>query len=149
MADSSDIWDLGRSALMAGRTNKDDICYLSHEKSNYGRLQKTILFSITDEGVVFEGTSNRKDRDYMADRITYSAPSPKLEEAKDFILDNVEGEIEVAELEKAAKAAGIAVKTLRDAKAELRKEKRIGIRSSGFGPTKKWVLYTVNGQESK
>ena len=29
MADSSDIWDLGRSALMAGRTKEEGICYLS------------------------------------------------------------------------------------------------------------------------
>ena len=39
MADSSDIWDLGRSALMAGRTKEEGIMYLSHEKSNYDRLQ--------------------------------------------------------------------------------------------------------------
>lgn len=60
MADSSDIWDLGRSALMCGRTKDKEICYMSHEKCNYGRLQKTILFSVTDDGVVFKGTSKRK-----------------------------------------------------------------------------------------
>jgi len=144
MADSSDIWDLGRSALMAGRTKDDAICYLSHEKSNYGPLQKTILFSITEDGVEFKGTSNRKDRDYVADGVSVSVPSPKLDEARDFILENVDGSIEVCELEKMAKAAGIAADTLKNARAILKKEKRIKVSPVGFGKDKKWMLYTVN-----
>lgn len=149
MADSSDIWDLGRSALMAGRTKDEGICYLSHEKSNYGKLQKTILFSVTDAGIEFRGTSRRKDRDYMADNISVTVPSPKMDEARDFILENIESGMEVSELEKMAKAAGITTSTLRDAKAELKKEKRISIRSIGFGKEKKWLLYTVNETNSK
>lgn len=148
MADSSDIWDLGRSALMAGRTKDEGICYLSHEKSNYGRLQKTILFSVTDMGIEYKGTSNRKDRDYMADNITVPAPTPRLEEAKDFILENVETYIEVGELEKMAKAAGISPETLKNARAELKKEGRIKIVGRGFGKEKKWYLYTVNETEN-
>ena len=105
MADSSDIWDLGRSALMAGRTKDNNVCYLSHEKSNYGRLQRTILFEVSETGVIFKGTSKRKDRDYMSDNISYSIPSPKLDEAKDFIIENVPEEgIEINELEQMAKA---------------------------------------------
>lgn len=149
MADSSDIWDLGRSALMAGRTKDNNICYLSHEKSNYGRLQRTILFEVTETGVIFKGTSKRKDRDYMSDNISYSIPSPKLDEAKDFIIENVPEEgIEVPELEKLAKSAGITVETLRNARAEMKKEKRIKIKQSGFGSSKKWTLYTVNETET-
>ena len=149
MADSSDIWDLGRSALMAGRTKDNNVCYLSHEKSNYGRLQRTILFEVTETGVIFKGTSKRKDRDYMSDNISYSMPSPKLDEAKDFIIENVPEEgIEVPELEKLAKSAGITVETLRNARAEMKKEKRIKIKQSGFGSSKKWTLYTVNETET-
>lgn len=147
MADSSDIWDLGRSALMAGRTKDDGIMYLSHEKSNYGRLQKTILFSVTDTGIEFKGTSKRKDRDYMADNISLPMPSPKMDEARDFILENIEDGMEVCELEKMAKAAGITTATLREAKAALKKEKRIRIGSVGFGKEKKWLLYTVLEKE--
>ena len=157
MADSSDIWDLGRSALMAGRTKDDNICYLSHEKSNYGKLQKTILFSVTDDGIEFKGTSRRKDRDYMADSISTPAPTPRLDEATEFILDNVPEEgIEVSELEKMAKAAGIAPNTLKDARAQMKKDKRIKQSGIGFGPSKKWMLYitretenTVNEKRSK
>lgn len=144
MADSSDIWDLGRSALMAGRTKEEGIMYLSHEKSNYGRLQKTILFSVTDSGIEFKGTSKKKDRDYVAEGTISSAPSPRLDEAIDFILENVDGSIEVPELEKMAKAAGIAPHTLKDARAALKKEGKIGIRQGGFAEGKKWILYTVN-----
>lgn len=154
MADSSDIWDLGRSALMAGRTKDDDICYLSHEKSNYGRLQKTILFSVSDDGVEFKGTSKRKDRDYMADSISNgSVSTPKLDEAMDFILENIEDDMEIGELEQMAKAAGITLSTLREAKAKLKNDKRILISSIGFGKEKKWLIKinrtTTNENNSK
>ena len=149
MADSSDIWDISRSALMAGRTKDEGIMYLSHEKSNYGELQKTILFSLSDEGVEFRGTSRRKDRDYMADSISTPAPSPKMDEAKEFILENIEDGMEVGEMEKMAKSAGITQSTLRDAKAILKKENRIKIKPIGFGKDKKWLLYTTNETESK
>ena len=78
MADSSDIWDLGRSALMAGRTKDEGVMYLSHEKSNYGRLQKTILFSVTDTGIEFKGTSKKKDRDYVSELYGYPASNEML-----------------------------------------------------------------------
>ena len=149
MADSSDIWDLGRSALMAGRTKDDGICYLSHEKSNYGRLQKTILFSINDTGVEFKGTSKRRDRDYMTDNISTPAPTPKLDEAKDFILENLEDGIEVGNLEQMAKAAGITPETFRNARATLKKEKKIRVKSTGFGKDKKWRLYTANENDTE
>ena len=148
MADSSDIWDLGRSALMAGRTKDEGIMYLSHEKSNYGRLQKTILFSVTNSGIEFKGTSKKKDRDYVAEGGNVTAPSPKLDEARDFILENVEDYIEVGELERMAKAAGITQETLRNARAELRKEKLIKVVSRGFGKEKKWYLYTANKNDN-
>lgn len=147
MADSSDIWDLGRSALMAGRTKDNNICYLSHEKSNYGPLQRTILFSVDETGVIYKGTSSRKDRDYMADNLALPAPTPKLDEAKEFILDNVDECIEVGELEKMAKAAGISKGTLENARAALKKEKLISVKSRGFGKDKKWYLYTANENE--
>lgn len=147
MADSSDIWDLGRSALMAGRTKDEGIMYLSHEKSNYGRLQKTILFSVTDSGIEYKGTSKKKDRDYVSEGGTIAAPSPRLDEARDFIIENVDDFIEVGELEKMAKAAGIAADTLKNARAVLKKEGKIRIRSQGFGEQKKWYLYTTNKNE--
>ena len=148
MADSSDIWDLGRSALMAGRTKDENICYLSHEKSNYDNLQKTILFTVTEHGIEFRGTTRKKDRDFVAEGTTITTPSPKLDEAKDFILENVGDGIEICELEKMAKAAGISGETLKTARAELKKEKLIIVKPNGFGTSKKWYLYTANKNDN-
>lgn len=142
MADSSDIWDLGRSALMAGHTKEKDIMYLSHEKCNYGKQQKTILFQVVDDGVIeFKGTTRKRDRDYMSEgQMVFS--SPKKEEAKDFILDQLQdgARHEIRAIEEAAKAAGIAKSTLEDARAELVKDKKIKREKAGFATTTKWYL---------
>lgn len=145
MADSSDIWDLGRSALMCGRTKDKDICYMSHEKCNYGRLQKTILFSVSDEGVQFRGTSGRKDADYVADgMISHSIASPKEDEAKDFIVNMLSSSetkcMEINEIIASSLSAGISKHVLEDARASLIKDKIIERKSVGFGKDKKWFL---------
>lgn len=145
MADSSDIWDIGRSALMCGRTKDKDICYMSHEKCNYGRLQKTILFSVTEDGVSFKGTSNRKDADYIADGfVSRSVATPKEDEASDFIIEYLAGcenrQCEIAELSRAAKDAGIKEHTLENARASLSQRKIILRKSVGFGKEKKWYV---------
>jgi lambda repressor-like predicted transcriptional regulator len=102
---------------------------------------------VSDDGVEFKGTSKRKDRDYMADNISTPASTPRLDEAIEFILENVPDEgIEVSELEKTAKAAGIAADTLKNARAQLKKDKRILLKSIGFAP-KKWMLYTTHETE--
>lgn len=127
MADSSDIWDLGRSAIMAGRTKDNNIRYLSQEKCNYGELQETILFSITDNGVVFKGLTKKKDRDFMNER-QYDVSSPKLDEAKEFIIEYLEqsrSEQTWKSIADGAAAAGIAKSTAEEARAVLVKERKI------------------------
>ena len=84
----------------------------------------------------------------MADGVTVTAPSPRLDEAMDFIMENVDGYIEIPELEKMAKSAGISGETLKNARAALRKEGRIKIKQNGFGKDKKWILYTINKTEN-
>lgn len=145
MADSSDIWDLGRSALMCGRTKDKEICYMSHEKCNYGRLQKTILFSVTDDGVVFKGTSKKKDADFIAQhQASNYGMSPKQEEAKEFILelvaDSENKQIEINKLDAACKAAGISKHVVEDARASLVKDGILTRKSFGFGAEKKWYI---------
>lgn len=44
ISDSADVWNIARSVLITGQTQEKDIRYLSHEKSNYGRLGETVLF---------------------------------------------------------------------------------------------------------
>ena len=68
IADSADLWDISRSVLMAGIANESGQRYLSQEKSNYGILQKTVLFSVGDEGQIIPmGTTWKRDRDFMVE----------------------------------------------------------------------------------
>lgn len=76
LADSSDLWDIARSVLMMGYSKNDDKIYISHEKSNYSKKQKTVLFHIEDavvDGVktakaVFDEYSIKKDADFIEER---------------------------------------------------------------------------------
>ena len=68
ISDSADLWDISRSVMMMGHTEEEGIRYLSHEKSNYGEQQDTILYSINQDGImVREGSSKKRDWDYVAD----------------------------------------------------------------------------------
>jgi len=151
MADSSDIWDLGRSALMAGHTKENGTMYLSHEKCNYGKLQKTILFSVNDDSTIeFKGTTRKRDRDYMSEgQMVFT--SPKKDEAKEFILDQLQdgNKHEIRAIEEAAKAAGIAKSTLQEARAELVNDRKVKREKAGFATTTKWYLLLYPGTDPK
>lgn len=65
IADTADLWDAARSVLIAGETGEDNIRYISHEKCNYGPTGETVLFSIENGAVKFNGYSGKKDREYV------------------------------------------------------------------------------------
>lgn len=65
MADSADLWDISRSVIMVGNTGEDDLKYLSHEKSNYGKTSKTILFNNSSGLPVVYATTEKKDKDFV------------------------------------------------------------------------------------
>ena len=126
ISDSADIWDISRSVLLVGETEEKGVNYISHEKSNYGRLWKTVLYSIEDERIVFKGYSNKKDRDFIMRNEQNSRQAPKKEAAKQFVLDFLrDGEKEINELNKVADIEGISKYTLRVAKEELAAEGKI------------------------
>ena len=113
ISDSADIWDISRSVLLVGETEEKGVNYISHEKSNYGRLWKTVLYSIEDERIVFKGYSNKKDRDFIMRNEQNSRQAPKKEAAKQFVLDFLrDGEKEINELNKVADMALIHCKQL-------------------------------------
>ena len=123
VADSADIWDIARSVLIAGCT-QDDRRYLSHEKSDYGEPEATALFSINEGVAVFEEYSDRKDRDFAGDRDYETRQAPQRADAEQFIYDFLKnGKKPTAELDEAAKMAGISAHTLRSAKEQLRIKK--------------------------
>ena len=141
-ADSSDIWDISRSVLIAGDAG-DGLHYLSHEKSNYGALEETVLYSIGDGGTVcYKGTTAKKDRDFVAEHSQAIRAAPARQEARQMILDFLEDgeEHEVAELDDAMKASGVSFSTLKRTKTELKTEGLITYRAEGYGQNKKFYV---------
>lgn len=136
IADSSDIWDASRSVLMTGIVpDSDGIRYISHEKSNWGRLQDSVLFELNDGVPVFRSYSKKKDREFILDDTRRKNVAPAAEGAKEFILDvlNERKQMEVSELDELAKVEGISKNALKDGKATLRKEEVIRTWSKGNG----------------
>ncbi len=147
IADSADIWDISRSVIMAGETNEPGIRYLSHEKSNYGRTGGTILYTIDDEVVRFKGITQKKDKDFVTEIDYTSRQRPQRDEAKEFILDFLkDGEKEVSELDDMAAAMSISKSTLKRAKSELSKEKKIHTWSIGFNP-KRFFISLIDSEK--
>ena len=142
LADSSDLWDLARSVLIAG-TTADGMRYLSHEKNNYGIQQKTILFQIENGLIVPKGTTEKRDRDFVTEQNHDRRQQPAREEAKQCIMNNLRAAKEamlVSDLEELCHAEGIKDATLRRAKQDLKREDQIKIYSIGFGNAKRFYI---------
>ena len=133
MADSSDIWDRARSVLIAGRTNQEGVFYLSHEKTNYGKMSETILYKITDEGIRFEGLSNKKDADFVHEQTYAKREAPKRDDVKKMILEQLQnGERSVEEVDDyIVKAMSVSKSTLQRAKRELQTSLQIKVWKTG------------------
>lgn len=144
VADSADIWDIARSVLIAGCT-QDGRRYLSHEKSNYGELGATALFTINEGVAVFEEYTDRKDKDFVGDRDYETRQAPQRADAEQFICDFLKnGKKPTAELDEAGEAAGISRNTLKRAKTDLRKRGLLGIKSEGYGQSKTFYSYLLD-----
>ena len=144
IADSSDIWDIARSVLMVGMTNEKGIRYISQEKSNYGQLEDTILFTTEGGRINVEGQTEKRDREYVLEGYVETRQAPAKEEAKEFILDYLkDGEKEIADLDSMAKAMSISSNSLKNAKAELKKEGRVKNGSKGYGKDKKYYISLI------
>ena len=106
ISDSSDIWDIARSVLIAGET-EDKMRYLSQEKSNYGALADMVLFNLSSGKIEFSGYSDKRDKDFVSEAAASMAQAPQRADAKEFILEYLkDGEKETAELNEAMKAQG-------------------------------------------
>lgn len=146
ISDSSDIWDIARSVLIAGEA-EDNLRYLSQEKSNYGALADTVLFNLSSGKIEFSGYSDKRDKDFVSEAAASMAQAPQRADAKEFILEYLrDGEKETAELNEAMKAQGVSSKTLERAKTELRKEGKIVSFSTGYGKEKKFFYRLTQAQ---
>ncbi|MBR1702150.1 MAG: AAA family ATPase [Lachnospiraceae bacterium] len=141
-ADSSDIWDIARSVLIAGNTGENNIRYLSHEKSNYAEQEPTILFTIEDSKIIYQGTTAKRDKDFVLENAQVSRSAPAKSECKEIIL-NLLGDAKdhlTKEVDDAVKAAGISTGTLKRCKAELKENGIIKYRCEGYGSNKKFYI---------
>lgn len=73
ISDSSDLWDIARSVMMAGFTGDDEVRYISNEKNNYAERQETVLFRITKGLPQFVGFSQKRDADYVMEGMRLKA----------------------------------------------------------------------------
>lgn len=146
IADSADLWDISRSVLMLGFTEEQGVRYLSQEKSNYGELQITRLFTIDSNGRIEDaGTTYKRDREFQQDA-TVAVSAPMRQDCKDFILTELEkagGMMPTNTLESLVMQAGYSVSTLRRAKDDLKKAVEIRYSQSGAGATKQWYVHRV------
>lgn len=143
VSDSSDLWDLARTVFIAGKT-KDKLFYCSHEKNNYGPLNDSILFTVSDGVAEYKGTSENHDADFQADFAAAVRSAPAKEEAKKLIVDILKehnGQMPIGELDSLVKGAGVTNATLRRAKEDLRTEGLYKQLSPGYGKTKKQLAY--------
>lgn len=145
IADSSDIWDSSRSVLMTGMVpDSDGLRYITHEKSNWGKLEESVLYGLDDGVPIFKSYTKKKDREFILDESRKKNVAPAQEEAKEFILSTLEEhkQIEVKELDELAAVNGISANALKNAKAELKKEKSIHVWSIGFKPKTFYIRLT-------
>lgn len=147
MADSSDMWDIARSALQMGWTQKKGIRYLSHEKSNWGVLQETIELSIEDGGkVVYRGSTEKKAADYeneKKNRRSETQQAQTNEEAQAAILDFLTeaSEMSANDLMRQMLDCGHSKNAYKMACAELKKQQRIEGYCKGKGHGKGTCYY--------
>lgn len=143
LADSSDLWDIARSVFLLGRT-PDKHRYISHEKSNYSPLQKTIIFDITpDETVAFVDYSELTDREYVLAESWDNQGKSTRTDAKEFIIDTLQqttDPVPVKELDELGDAVGISGTTMKRAKTELKKDGKVKFTCEGFGKDKKYYI---------
>lgn len=142
IADSSDIWDASRSVLLTGITQDGEVRYISHEKSNWGKLERSVLYTLDECVPVFKAYTPKKDREFILEDSRVRNIRPVVEDAKDFIVETLQEhkQMEVSELDGLAKANSISKNAMRDAKAALKQEGVTHVWNVGYGKTKKFVI---------
>ena len=144
MADSADLWDIARSVLMIGNTESQDIKYISQEKSNYGPTMSTVLFTNLNGIATWYMWSGLKDKDFvMAETKARNAQkgTNEIEEVQRFImslLSEYQDGLYTKELDAQMEDSGFKKWAIKQAKANLKKEKKIVyVRSNMTDP---WII---------
>ena len=140
LSDSSDIWDIARSVLMAGISEFDGTRHLTHEKSNFGKLQESIVYQFDDDRrITVIERNTKRDRDYILEAAEgRRTGTTAAEEAEDHIIEllSSDGEMRVDELDEAICELGISKRALRNAKKEMKDTGVLKYRKEGSGKGK-------------
>lgn len=127
LADSSDIWDIARSVMMAGFT-EDKERYISLEKSSYADHLSvpTILFNLEHGAVHFTGTTEKKMADFVQERKQRTAAEEPRQTQKSQCCNSIlnilaehSNGYDSQSLEADLSEIGYSTKTIKSAKAEL------------------------------
>ena len=138
MADSADLWDIARSVLMVGDTEDEGIKYISHEKSNYGRTGKTILFQNEKGNPTFYRWATAKDKDFVMQATksrNTARGSTDIEEVSTMIMSALEEYADgllTSELTSLIEEAGYKKWVIDKAKTDLKLKKKIKYIRSGM-----------------
>ena len=154
IADSSDLWDISRSVFLVGKTGQENINYISHEKSNYGKNGETVLFSIENGVIINKGFTSNGDRfyqnEYFLNKKTYQIGAKQ--DAEDFILDFLKDKEQCSakDLNEVAKAMNFSQTTLRNAKKSLQDAGLLGFKVEGLGKGKgtNYLYFLQDGEET-
>lgn len=139
MADSADLWDIARCVWMVGDADDQGMKYLSHEKSNYGRTGKTMLFRNDDGQPVFKGWTDKKDREFVLEAAKKRNESRNGSSVSDVcgaiiseLADHPDG-MPISEMDELMQQIGYSGYIIRKAKNELKEAGKIIITKKGFG----------------
>lgn len=154
IADSADLWDISRSVMLAGESDrKENLFYISHEKSNYGKKMKTVEFKNVKGVPVFWRFSDKTDRDYVMDQIQGRNQEKQggnvlscIEFIRSVLSELEENEaIQAKELQKELKAVGFTSYQYREAVKSMKESREIDYKKSGFG--KEWAIYPLQNMK--
>ncbi len=139
LSDSSDLWDVARSVLMAGYTGNPRERYCSNEKNSYAPQADTVLFRIDPQGLPTRtGTTDKRDRDFVTATALGRGRSPR-EDCRDWLrreLESAPGPLRTADLEDRALCAGFSRSTFHRAKNALRQDGILRMNKARTGPGK-------------
>ena len=149
VADSSDMWDIARSVFMIGETRDGESTkYISHEKNNYGKQLRTILYQIDDAGLHKVGETDFKDYDYVHEQNKQPGGRPPAQrsEAEQIILEALsfakDNELTGKQLAAIAENNGISDRTFARAKNHLIETEQVDRRIFGSGKAHS-VIYSL------
>ncbi len=93
---------------------------------------------------VFKEYCDKNDADFVKERDMATYQAPQRQNAEAFITDFLKnGKKPTAELDEAAKAAGISTSTLSRAKTSLRERGLMGMKSEGYGQNKMYYSFLL------